>query len=174
MAKRFFIIIAIAFYAGSADAQIDLNKLLKLDDLLGKVLVVRKGFAPKFSIGNTPIPKIGKLGEILGLKQNTEINKLYRTFKTGRTKIASYAGSAVAVYGVIKSLDKAALTKDYQGALAGGLGTIGAGLITKFLTKTASYKAVDMFNGAVKRKIKDIFSVQPASQTIGLGVYVKL
>jgi len=174
--KKLFILFMLIAVQLKSSAQIDLNRILNLDDLLGKVLVVKKGYAPKFSLGNTPIKKVNKVGEILGLKKNDEINKLFRTYKTGRTvyKIASYAGSAVAIYGAIKAADKASDTKDYQGAITSGLTTFGVGLITKLLTKGASYKAVDVFNGIAKKKIKDIFSVQPASQTIGVGVYVKL
>ncbi len=47
--------------------------------------------------------------------------------------------------------------------------TAATGLIVKFLTKAASYKAVDVFNGVVKNKIKEILSVAPASNTMGVG-----
>ncbi len=175
--KQITIVMVLSVFGfSSTNAQIDLNKILNLDDILGKVMHVKKGFAPKFSLGNLSIPKINKVGEVLGLKQNAQVNKLFRTFKTGRTvyKIASYAGGAIALYGTIKAVDKASVAKDYKGALVGGLSTIASGLITKFLTKGASYKAVDIFNGIAKRKIKDIFSIQPASGTMGMGVYVKL
>lgn len=175
--KKIFIILLVSICAGnSVSAQIDLSKILNLNDILGKVMHVKKGFAPKFSLGNMSIPKIGKVGEILGLKQNPQINKLFKTFKTGRTvyKVASYAGGAVALYGTIKAIDKASIAKDYKGALAGGLSTIASGVIVKLLTKGASYKAVDIFNGVVKKKIKNIFSIQPASSTMGMGIYVKL
>ena len=175
--KKILIIIVLSVFAiNNSSAQIDLNKLLNLNDIVGKVLHVKKGFAPKFSLGNITIPKINKVGEIFGLKQNLQANKLFKTFKTGRTvyKIASYAGSAIALYGTIKAIDKASVAKDYKGALVGGLSTIASGLVTKFLTKGAAYKAVDIFNGVAKRKIKDIFSIQPASSTMGMGVYVKL
>jgi hypothetical protein len=56
----------------------------------------------------------------------------------------------------------------------GGVSTVATGLIVKFLTKGAAYKAVDIFNGIVRKKIKDILSVAPASQTMGVGLYVKL
>ena len=162
--------------SGSASAQIDLDKILDLGNLLGKTMQVQKGYVPKFSIGNVAIPNINKLGEIFGLKRNQEITKLYKTFKTGRAiyKVAAYAGSAIALYGTIRSLDKSALKQDYQGAIISGLSSIGTGLISKFLTKGASYKAVDIFNGIARKKIKDIFSIQPASSTIGMGIYVKL
>lgn len=159
-----------------AFAQVDFDKAFNLGNLLGKTMNVKKGFAPKFSIGNLSIPGVNKLGEVFGLKRNEEINRLFKTYKTGRTvyRIAAYAGSAIVLYGSVKSLDKAALKQDYQGAVISGLSGIGIGLLSKFLTKQASYKAVDIFNGMVKRKIKDILSVKPATKTIGLGVYVKL
>ena len=54
------------------------------------------------------------------------------------------------------------------------LGSIATGVITKILTKKASYKAVDIFKGIARKKIQDIFSIQPASSNIGVGLYVKL
>lgn len=169
-------IVLLLFVMQESSAQIDINKILNLDQIAGKVLTVKKGYAPKFFIGNISIPKVNKLGEILGWKQNDEINRLYRTFKTGRTiyRVATYAGSAIALYGTIRAIDKAAVQKDYKGALIGGLSTIGSGLISKFLTKAASYKAVDIFNGVARKKLKDILSVKPATSTIGMGLYVKL
>jgi hypothetical protein len=157
-------------------AQINLDKILDIKDIAGKVMHVKKGFAPKFSIGKVEVPKIAKVAEIFNVKGNAEAIKLFNTFKTGRTiyRVAAFAGSALAVYGGIRAMDKAAVAKDYKGALIGGLSTIGTGLITKFLTKTAAYKAVDVFNGVATRKIKDIFSIEPASQTLGVGLYVKL
>lgn len=175
--KKFTIITCFAIgLGGTSLAQFDIDRIPGLEDILGKVMVVKKGFDPKFFLGKTPIPKINKLGEIFGLKQNEDINKLFRTFKTGRTvyKVAAYAGGAIVLYGAIRAVDKAAAAKDYKGALVGGLTTIGTGVITKLLTKGASYKAVDIFNGVVRKKIKDIFSVQPASATMGVGIYVKL
>ncbi len=84
-------------------AQIDLNNI-DINDIIGKVMNVKRGFAPKFSLGNISIPKVAKVAEILGLKRNEQVNRLFNTFKTGRTvyKIASYAGGALAVYGVVK------------------------------------------------------------------------
>lgn len=157
-------------------AQIDINKLLNVDDLIGRVLKVKKGFAPKFSAGNIEIPKITKVAELFNVKGSTEALKLFNTFKTGRTiyRIAAVAGTAVSVYGTIKAVDKAARKQEYQKALVGGLSTIGAGLLAKFLTKAAAYKAVDVFNGVATKKIKDILSIQPASSTLGVGLYVNL
>ncbi|MEP6595588.1 MAG: hypothetical protein ABJA71_06555 [Ginsengibacter sp.] len=158
-----------------SSAQIDLNNL-DINDIIGKVMHVQRGFAPKFSLGNTSIQKINKVAEILGLKRNTEINKLFNTFKTGRLvyKIAAYAGGAIIAYGLSRKVSNSIISKDYKTALVSGIGTIGSGLIVKFLTKGASYKAVDIFNGIAIKKIKEIFSIKPASNTMGIGLYVKL
>jgi hypothetical protein len=176
MRKIASLLMVFSFINCAASAQIDLNKIFNINDLIGKALNVKKGFAPKFSLGNTPINSISKVGEIFQVKNIAQATKLFNTFKTGRTvyRVASAAGSAIALYGTIRALDKAAVTKDYQAAITAGLVTIGTGLITKFLTRAAAYKAVDVFNGAVTKKIKDIFSIQPASSTIGMGLYVKL
>lgn len=162
-------------FAKISSAQIDLNNL-DLKDLIGKVMHVEKGFAPKFSLGKTPIEKISKVQEILGLKQNNEVNRLFNTFKTGRTvyKVAAYAGGAIALYSLVRKTEKSVKSQDYNGALYSGIAAIGSGLIVKFLTKGASYKAVDIFNGIAVKKIKDIFSIAPASNTAGVGLYVKL
>jgi len=170
-----FIVFAAAIHQRSS-AQIDINKILNVDDLIGKALHVKKGFAPKFSAGNIQIPKITKVAELFNVKGSTEAIKLFNTFKTGRTiyRIAAVAGTAISVYGTIKAVDKAARKQEYQKALVGGLSTIGAGLLAKFLTKAAAYKAVDVFNGVVTKKIKDILSIQPASSTLGVGLYVNL
>ena len=162
-------------FGSKSFAQIDLNNL-DLKDLIGKVVHVQKGFAPKFSLGKTPIEKIAKVQEILGLKQNVEVNRLFKTFKTGRTiyKVAAYAGGAIAVYSLARKLDNSVKSNDYNGALYSGISAIGTGLIIKFLTKGASYKAVDIFNGIAVKKIRDIFSIGPASNNMGVGLYVKL
>jgi hypothetical protein len=158
-----------------ATAQIDFNNL-NVNDILGRVIKVDKGFSPKFYVGNLKIPKVDKLGEILGMKKNQEINKLFKTFKTGRTvyKVATYAGSAIALYGAIKSLDKSAAKSEYQAAFASSLGTIASGVIVKLLTKNASYKAVDIFNNTARKAIKDIFKIGASSHNMGVGVYVTL
>ena len=176
--RKYFSILVVAFCFGfiqNANAQIDLNNI-DLRDLLGKVMHVDKGFAPKFSLGNTPIEKISKVAEILGLKKNDEVNRLFNTFKTGRIiyKVAAYAGGAIAVYAIVRKLDNSLNNKDYSGALYSGIGSVASGLIVKFITKGASYKAVDIFNGIAIKKIKDIFSIAPASNTAGIGLYVKL
>ena len=175
MKKLILLSFVLFFTTAKITAQIDLTNL-SLDKIFGKVLNVQRGFAPKFSLGNTPIKKIEKVAEILGLKKNEQIDRLFNTFKTGRTiyKIAAYAGGAIAAYGAIKAIDKSAVQKDYKGALISGLSTIGTGLLVKFLTKGASYKAADIFNGIIKKKIKGIIGIGPASSTIGMGLYVKL
>lgn len=163
-------------------AQIDIDKILdpkkiiNVNDIVGRVLTVKKGFAPKFSLGKIEIPKVAKVAQIFDVKGNAQAINLFNTFKTGRTiyRVAAFAGSAIAVYGTVRSLDKAVRREDYQGALIGGLSTIGAGLISKFLTKAAAYKAVDVFNGVVRKKIGDIIGVRPAETTLGVGVFVKL
>ena len=162
-------------FAEKSSAQIDLNNL-DLKDIIVKVMHVEKGFAPKFSLGKTPIQQISKVAEILGMKQNDEVNKLFNTFRTGRIiyKAAAYTGAAIAVYSLVRKTEKSLKTQDYNGALYSGIGAIGSGLIVKFLTKGASYKAVDIFNGIAAKKIKDIFSIAPASNTAGIGLYVKL
>jgi len=169
-----FVFTAVLF-AERSSAQIDLNNL-DLKDIIGKVMHVEKGFAPKFSLGRTPVDKISKVAEILGLKQNNEVNRLFNTFKTGRIiyKAAAYAGGAIAVYSLVRKTEKSVRSQDYNGALYSGIAAIGSGLIIKFLTKGASYKAVDIFNGIAVKKIKDIFSIAPASNTAGIGLYVKL
>lgn len=171
----YVILLSAIFITKQSSAQIDLNNL-DLKDILGKVMNVQHGFAPKFSLGKVTIPKIHKVAEILGLKKNADVNRLFSTFNTGRTiyKITSYAGSAIAIYGVIKKSGDSLATKQGRAALTSGLVSIGSGLLVKFLTKAAAYKAVDIFNGIAMKKIKDIFSIKPASNTMGIGLYVKL
>jgi hypothetical protein len=176
--RKFFTLLLVftaLLFAEKSSAQIDLNNL-DLKDIIGKVMHVEKGFAPKFSLGRTPIQKISKVAEILGLKQNDEVNKLFNTFRTGRIiyKAAAYAGGAIAVYSLVRKTEKSVQSQNYNTALYSGLSAIGSGLIVKFLTKGASYKAVDIFNGIATKKIKDIFSIAPASSTAGIGLYVKL
>ena len=177
MRTRLFVLFLFSalLFGSKSFAQIDLNNL-DLKDLIGKVVHVQKGFAPKFSLGKTPIEKIAKVQEILGLKQNVDVNRLFKTFKTGRTiyKVAAYAGGAIAVYSLARKLDNSVKSNDYNGALYSGISAIGTGLVIKFLTKGASYKAVDIFNGIAVKKIRDIFSIGPASNTAGVGLYVKL
>ncbi len=169
------IIFSFLLFAKNTSAQIDLNHI-DIQDIIGKVMHVEKGFAPKFSLGRSPIQQINKVAEILSLKKNVEVNRLFKTFKTGRTvyKIAAYAGGAIALYGVARKFDNAAKSNDYNAALYSGISAIASGLAVKFLTKGASYKAIDIFNGIAVKKIKDIFSIAPASNTAGIGLYVKL
>jgi len=161
-----------------------------LSDILGKVKVlqVKKGFSPVFSLGNYQINKVGILGEklkgvaILGDVFNTKgvekVTKLYKTYKTGLIvfKVLAVAGTVAATYSTIRGItddqkfDDATVKK----LLYPALGSLATGILTKVLTKAASYKAVDIFNGVVKNTIKDILSVKPASSTLGIGVYVKL
>lgn len=172
---RFILLVVFMAFIQSSFAQIDLNNI-DLQDLIGKVIKVEKGFAPKFYLGNTPIEQINKVADILGLKKNEEVNKLFKTFQTGRTvyKVATYAGSAIIVYGLVRKMDNSIKSQDWETALYSGLGAVGSGLVVKFLTKGASYKAVDIFNGIAARKIIDIFSIAPASNTTGIGIYIKL
>ncbi|MBW7839767.1 MAG: hypothetical protein H3C36_09060, partial [Chitinophagaceae bacterium] len=110
------------------------------------------------------------------MKKNVDVDKLFRTFRTGRIlyKVAPYTGSAIVVYGLAKKMDNSIKSGDYETALYSGLGTIVSGLAVKLLTKGASYKAVDIFNGIAVNKILDIFSIGPASDMPGIGIYVKL
>ena len=162
----------------------------KLEDILGKtkILTVKKGFNPVFSLGNFQVNKVGILGEklkgvqILGdifhTKGVDQMMKLYKTYKTGLVvfKVLSVAGTAVTAYSTIRGLtaDNKFSDKTVKSLLYPALGSIATGVLTKILTKAASYKAVDIFNGVVKKKLKDILSIEPASSTLGVGVYVKL
>lgn len=136
-----------------------------LNQVLGKVLTVKKGYAPSFFLGRSKIGQIAVLGKVLGSKNNPDINRLFRTFKTGRTvyKVAAYSGVAISLYGTVKNVmnnskDSISLSQKNaaQTALYSGLGTVLSGVVVKLLTKQASYKAVDLFGGAVKKKIGDI------------------
>ena len=191
-------LIAIALIVSFSCAQYDAAAQIKLEDLqnidlnniLGnlKLLKVKKGFSPVFSIGNYQINTVGILGEklkgvgilgdILEKKNVDKIMGMYKTYKTGLVvfKILSAAGTAVAVVGTVKgftdeqNFDDATVKKMLYPALAG----VATGIITKLLTKAASYKAVDVFNGVARKTIKDILSVRPASETLGVGLYVQL
>ena len=85
MKKIVFTCLLATVFTGVTLAQIDINKILDLGNIVGKTMTVQKGFAPKFSIGNVSIPKIAQLGEIFGMKQNADINRLFKIYKTGRT-----------------------------------------------------------------------------------------
>jgi len=171
----FLFMVAGLFFAQKSFGQIDLNHL-DIEDIIGKAMHVKKGFDPKFYLGKTPINKINKVAEILGLKKNEEVNRLFRTFKTGRLiyKVAAYTGSAIVVYGLARKIDNSIKSQDYNTALYSGIGAVASGLAVKFLTKGASYKAVDIFNHIAVKTIRDIFSIAPATHTAGIGLYVKL
>lgn len=141
-----------------------------LRQIFGKVLTVEKGYAPKFYLGKKKIDKLDIVGKILNTKKSPEINRLFRTFKTGRTvyKIATYTGTAITVYGAIKSAvnngkaDSLLSTADKNAvktAVVSGLTSVASGVLVKLLTKGASYKAVDIFGGIIQKKIRDILSV---------------
>ena len=174
-------------FAMQVNAQIKVEDILgKVGELLGKkeILTVRKGFSPVFLLGNLQINKVGILGEqlkgvevlgnIFSSKGVQDITKLYKTYKTGLVvfKVLAAAGTAVAAYSAVKGISSD--NKKIAGTLFPAATSLLTGVIIKVLTKKASYKAVDIFNGIVKKKIKDIFSVAPASSNMGVGVYVKL
>lgn len=182
-------ILSIASFAASAQIKIgDMN--VDLDQILGKVKVlkVQKGFSPKFFLGELQLNKVGILGEklkgvevlgqVFNKKNIDQVTKLYKTYKTGLIvfKVLGAAGTAVTTYSVLRGatgsdkFDDATVKKMLTPAIA----SIATGVLTKVLTKAASYKAVDIFNGVVKRKVQDIFSIQPASSNLGIGLYVKL
>lgn len=185
------LIVATAIFQ-PVQAQVKLEDLkdINFGDILGKtkILKVRKGFSPVFSLGNYQVNGVGILGEklkgvtILGdIFQTKGIDKvigLYKTYKTGLVvfKVLSAAGTVVGTISAIKgftddqNFDDATVKKMLYPALA----SLATGVLTKLITKAASYKAVDIFNGVVKNKIKDILSIKPASRTLGVGVYVKL
>lgn len=174
-------------------AQIKIGDIpIDIDKLLGRanLLKVKKGFNPRFTLGDFQINKAGFLGEnlkgveLLGnifskSKRNVEqVTKLYKTYKTGLVvfKALAAAGTAVTAYSTIRGLTDEQKFNDgtVKQLLYPALGSIATGVITKILTKKASYKAVDIFNGIARKKIQDIFSIQPASSNIGVGLYVKL
>ena len=172
-------------------AQIKIGDLtINIDELLGKVKVlkVKKGFSPRFSLGDVQLNKIGLfgenlkgvklLGDVFSKKNIDQVTKLYKTYKTGLVvfKVLAAAGTAVSAYSTIRGFtdDQKFNDATVKGMLYPALGSIATGVVTKILTKKASYKAVDIFNGIARKKIEDIFSIQPASSTLGLGVYVKL
>jgi len=191
--KKSFIIIFITCigYSNIAGAQIKLEDILgKVTELLGKkeLLKVKKGFSPVFSLGNLQINKVGILGEklkgikVLGnifqSKQIEDITKLYKTYKTGLVvyKILAGAGTLITTYSAIRGVAGAEKfdNKTVKQLLAPAITSVLTGVVTKILTKKASYKAVDVFNGIVKKKVKDIFGIGASSQGVGMGVYVKL
>lgn len=166
------------------DIPFDLDKILNQS----KILTVKKGFNPVFNIGKYQINKNGILGEklkgveILGdifqKKGGDKILKLYKTYKTGLVvfKVLAATGTAVAAYSTVRGAVNTDGFSDnnVKAMLYPAIASVATGVITKILTKKASYKAVDIFNGIAKKTIKDIFSVAPASSTAGVGIYVKL
>lgn len=175
-----------------SQAQVKLEDLkdLNINDILGrsKILKVKKGFNPVFTLGNFQVNKVGILGEklkgigilgnILDTKGVDKIMGFYKTYKTGLVvyKILSAAGSVVTIVSAVKGFTDEQNFNDatVKKMLYPALGSIATGVLTKLLTKAASYKAVDIFNGVVKKKLKDILSIEPASRTLGVGLYVKL
>ena len=117
------------------------------------------------------------VADILGSKKNSEINKLFGTFRTGRTvyRITNYAGSAFALYGTIKNIINnkdsvtAAVKNQARTLMYSGFGSMATGTVVKLLTKAASYKAVQMFGGLIKKKLTDIlsFDVMPSTNYLG-------
>jgi len=191
LSRSFVATLLVLFMYVSASAQVKLEDIpFDLDQILGKskILTVKKGFSPVFNLGNFQINKIGILGEklkgveilgqILDKKKVGQVTKLYKTYKTGLVvfKVLAAAGTAVSVYSTVRGVtgDNKFNDKTVKAMLYPALTSLATGVITKIITKKASYKAVDLFNGVVKRTIKDILSVRPASETLGLGVYVKL
>jgi len=189
--KFFLILFVISACTFTANAQVKLEDIpFDLGDILGKakLLKVKKGFNPVFSLGNFQVNKVGILGEklkgvgilgdIFNSKGIEQVNKLYRTYKTGLVvfKILGAAGTVITTYSTIRGLTDDQKFNDgtVKKLLYPALGSIATGVLTKVFTKAASYKAVDIFNGVVKKKLKDILSVAPASSTLGVGVYVKL
>ncbi len=180
------------FMTSSASfAQIKIGDLpIDIDALLGKVKVlkVKKGFSPKFILGDVQLNKVGLfgenlkgvklLGDVFNRKNIDQVTKLYKTYKTGLVvfKVLAAAGTAVTTYSAIRGFTDEQKFDDgtVKKMLYPALGSIVTGVVTKVLTKKASYKAVDIFNGIARKKLEDIFSIQPASSNLGIGVYVKL
>ena len=164
--------------------QIDLGQLLGN----GQLIKIEKGFSPVFYIGNKQINTVGLfgeklkgveiLGEILGKKSGLNIMGMYRTYKTGLVvyKVLASAGTVVTAVGLIKGVsdEQNFQDKTVKQLLYPALTSVASGVITKLLTKRASYKAVDIFNGVARKTLKDILSVGPSSSGYGVGVYVQL
>lgn len=175
----------------STVAQIKMEDMLgKVNELLGKkeLLTVKKGFNPVFNLGNLQINKVGLLGEklkgievlgnIFNSKGVQDVTKLYKTYKTGLVvyKILAGAGTVITTYSTIRGIAGAEKfdNKTVRQLLTPAITSILTGVVTKILTKKASYKAVDIFNGVVRKKVKDVFGIGAASQGVGMAVYVKL
>lgn len=192
MKKNLILLFIASFaFANTINAQIKIEDVIgKITDLLGKkeLLSVKKGFSPKFSLGKLSINKVGILGEqlkginVLGTIFNSkgiqDVTKLYKTYKTGLVvyKVLAGAGTVITTYSAIRgaTADAKFDDKTVKQLLVPAITSILTGVITKILTKKASYKAVDIFNGVVKKKVKDIFGIGAATQGVGMAVYVKL
>jgi hypothetical protein len=191
--KKILVIIFITnlVFAFNSNAQTKVDEILgKVTELLGKkeLLQVKKGFSPVFRLGNLQINKVGILGEklkgieVLGSifqsKKIEDITKLYKTYKTGLLvyKILAGAGTVITTYSAIRGIAGTEKfdNKTVKQLLTPAITSVLTGVVTKILTKKASYKAVDIFNGVVKKKVKDIFGIGAASQGMGIAVYVKL
>ena len=192
MKKNLILLFIVCFaFANTINAQIKIEDVIgKITDLLSKkeLLSVKKGFSPKFSLGKLSINKVGILGEqlkginVLGTIFNSkgiqDVTKLYKTYKTGLVvyKVLAGAGTVITTYSAIRgaTADAKFDDKTVKQLLLPAITSILTGVITKILTKKASYKAVDIFNGVVKKKVKDIFGIGAATQGVGMAVYVKL
>ena len=191
--KKILIILFIGCFVviNSTQAQIKIEDVLgKVNDLLGKkeLLTVKKGFSPVFNLGNLQINKVGLLGEklkgievlgnIFNSKGVQDVTKLYKTYKTGLVvyKILGGIGAAVTAYSTIRGIAGTEKfdNKTVKQLLTPAITSVVTGIVTKILTKKASYKAVDIFNGVVRKKVKDVFGIGAASQGMGMAVYVKL
>ena len=191
--KKILIIIFVAciVVTNSTQAQIKIEDVLgKVNELLGKkeLLTVKKGFSPVFNLGKLQINKVGLLGEklkgievlgdIFNSKGVQDVTKLYKTYKTGLIvyKILAGAGTVITTYSTIRGIAGTEKfdNKTVRQLLTPAITSIVTGVVTKILTKKASYKAVDIFNGVVRKKVKDIFGIGAASQGVGMAVYVKL
>jgi hypothetical protein len=178
-------------FASKTNAQVKLKDILgQVTDLLGKkeLLSVKKGFSPKFSLGKLQLNKVGILGEqlkgikVLGTifngKGAEDITRLYKTYKTGLVvyKILAGAGTVITTYSTVRGLvgTEKFDAQTVKQLLTPAITSVLVGVVTKILTKKASYKAVDIFNGVVKKKVKDIFNIGASSQGVGVGLYVKL
>ena len=191
--KKILIIIFVACFVvtNSTQAQIKIEDVLgKVNELLGKkeLLTVKKGFSPVFNLGKLQINKVGLLGEklkgievlgdIFNSKGVQDVTKLYKTYKTGLIvyKILAGAGTVITTYSTIRGIAGTEKfdNKTVRQLLTPAITSIVTGVVTKILTKKASYKAVDIFNGVVRKKVNDIFGIGAASQGVGMAVYVKL
>ena len=191
--KKILIIIFVVclVVSNSTQAQIKIEDVLgKVTELLGKkeLLTVKKGFSPVFNLGKLQINKVGLLGEklkgievlgnIFNSKGVQDVTKLYKTYKTGLIvyKILAGAGTVITTYSTIRGIAGTEKfdNKTVRQLLTPAITSIVTGVVTKILTKKASYKAVDIFNGVVRKKVKDIFGIGAASQGVGMAVYVKL